>query len=204
MEVKLIQSDQNQRHLHIMAGDELIKTIDKSLYKKHLTNISHMTNIQEELEILEQKVALNYALFLLSRRSYSTFELKKKLKEKLISRAAIDLTLSKCEGYISDEELILSIIRVEAGRGKGERAIVEKLVKRMGRNREEMAGLVEENYTTESRQAKAIQLLKKKFPGCLTYETKAKALRHLVGRGFSYQIASEAVSRSQHELVSES
>ncbi len=203
MEVKINPSEENQRHLHIWQGDLYIKKVDKILFKRHLAQIRKMTNIQQEIEILEKKVAYSYLLYLLSRQSYSNHELKKKLSSRLFSSESIAYVLDKASCYICEEELMNSIIRIEVSKGKGERVIVEKLAYRLGLQREEVADMVREKYSSETQERKAIEIVKKKFKGEIDQAKKVKALRFLVSRGFSYQIASIAMLRSQHDLDSE-
>lgn len=203
MEVKVAQNSQNPRHLDVYVQEELVKIIDKTLYKRCLRDIRKMKNLEEEFKVLEQRVSLNYTLFLLGRRAYSTFEITKKLKEKLISQSSIDLTLSKCTDYISDEDLIASIIRVESGRGKGKRAIMTKLTQRLGKTRDELEGWLETHYPEDSELERAVALSGKKYRKTLSFEEKGKAIRFLVGRGFSYPIAKEALFKSQRDLDNE-
>ena len=203
MEVKVAQSSQNPRHLDVYIKDEFIKTVDKSLYRRHLKDIHNVRDVKRDLARLERKISLNYTLFLLGRRAYSSYEISKKLKEKLISQASIEESLRKCSHYISDEDVIASIIRVESSKGKGKRAIMNKLSQRLGKKRDELDGWLEAHCSEDSELERAISIATKKFRKLLTFEEKGKAIRFLVGRGFSYQIAKEALFRSQHVLDSE-
>ncbi len=196
MEVKIIASEKNRRHLEIWAYETLIKIVDKSLFKKKIKDITDPSNIHEQLEILEKKIALNFAYFLLSRKSYSNHELKKKLTDRLISTASQEYVLNQIATYLNDEELLESIVRVEKGKGKGERAIVGKVATRLGIPYQEAKEVVESRYSFEDQVISATKLLRKKpFP-------KEKALRFLLGKGYSYSAASQAF-RNQHDLDSE-
>ena len=199
MEVKLIESENNPRHLEIWLGDDFLMTIDKRLYRKNLTQIRKMTNIHEDVVILEQKVATNYLLSILARRAYTTYELRKKLKDKLISITSVDYALEKVSSYLSDDDLIESIIRVEISKGKGGRVIEQKVIKRSGKAREVVKDLVAAQYVEEDQLVMAIALVRKKLKGALDYKTRAKVLRFLVGRGFSYQTAQEALTKGAVE-----
>ncbi len=197
MEVKLIPSLRKPNHLEIWAGETLIKTVDNSLFKKKIREITNSSNIHEKLEILEKKIALNYVIFLLSRRAYSSHELKNKMKERLISTASQQYVLSQVSPYLDDEKLLESIVRVEKSKGKGERAIVRKVATRLGLSLQEASRIVESGYCFQDQVDNAITLLKKK-----PLLQKEKALRFLVGRGYSYSAASQAV-RNRHALDSE-
>jgi regulatory protein len=68
---------------------------------------------------------------LLARRSYSSSELRKKLKEKGFS-SEIEPLIEELTalGFLQDEELLVRLIELEARKGRGRRWIVHKLKER--------------------------------------------------------------------------
>ena len=196
MEVKLVASFKNFRHLEVWYEDKLVATVDKSLFKKKIQLLTATTNIHEQFEILEKKIAYQYAIWLLSRRSYSTWEIKKKLKEKLIRDSSVTYVIEKLSSFLNDEELCLSILRTQSAQGKGERVMIQKISQRLGISWDQAKQAVESVYNEQDQIKKAVFLLQKKA------RDQGKALRFLLGRGFPYSIALQAI-RNQRDLDSE-
>lgn len=191
--VKLLPSSKNHHHLEVWDEEKCVKIIDKRLYKKELYKISHDDSVADCWENLEKKVALRYTLFLLNRKAYSSYELKKKLEERLVSKQVVVEVLSIVGDFLNDEALGESIVRVEKRQGKGERIIQHKLTRRLGWSHDVAAQFITAHLSIEEQLAEAKKRLARRFCAPLSMKDKAKALRYLLQRGYTYDTARMAI-----------
>ena len=162
----------------------------------------------------EKKTALVAAVEILARRLVSTAELRSKLAaKKLFSSAEIDdaVLAVKRMGALHDDFLAEDIARSYRSRGYGPARIRTALRKRgipneiieqvLNGNDEEPAATSELEQSADGENAfavlhrKAAQFRREPDPR----KRKAKAVRCLVGRGFSYEDAIEAADRWMRE-----
>ena len=73
---------------------------------------------QAAISELEEKISTQYALSLLSKRDYTTLELRNKLLVKF-SQGSVHFALSKLQAYLRDEDLIKRLITKEINNGSG-------------------------------------------------------------------------------------
>ena len=162
----------------------------------------------------EKKTALVAAVEILAKRLVSTHELRSKLAaKKLYSPAEIDeaVLAVKRMGALHDDFLAEDVARSYRSRGYGPARIRTALRKRgipneiveqvLNGNDEENDAVSESEQSTDGENAfavlhrKAAQFRREPDPR----KRKAKAVRCLVGRGFSYEDAIEAADRWMRE-----
>ena len=162
----------------------------------------------------EKKTALVAAVEILARRLVSTAELRSKLAaKKLFSPAEIDdavLTVKRM-GALHDDFLAEDVARSYRSRGYGPARIRTALRKRgipneiieqvLNGNDEKDAAVAEPGRSDDGENAFAVLHRKaaqfRREPD--VRKRKAKAVRCLVGRGFSYEDAIEATDRWMRE-----
>lgn len=192
MKVKIIQSEKNPRELEIYLDDELYKSVSKYLFKRHLSALKHVSDFPTAFALLEEKISYQFGLALLSKKAYTTFELRNKLTDKF-SPPAIDHCLLKLKPYLRDEELIKSLILKEIQAGSGLRKILLKAKKRSGFPHEILKSWIEDSFPHELQLEKARKLLATKMKG-QDPKSRQRAFRFLLSRGFSYDIAFAVIS----------
>lgn len=132
--------------------------------------------------------AINYLLYLLSKRDYSEQELSRKLKQKAYASEEIEEALAKAKAHNwqSDERFCASFIRYRSQQGIGPRRLKQEL---------KMKGIADwlisqelENAETEEIVdwfALAEYVFEKKRPRTWDMKAKQKMWRFMMSRGFS-------------------
>lgn len=138
---------------------------------------------------------LDYAYRLLGRRAYSTAGLATKMRATGFSPQAVARTVARLsnQGYLNDARLAAELTQSLQARGFGPAAIRQKLA-----HHQLDATLIEQ--TLEARQPAleleaARKLLASRFPADALQQAKtyARALRLLMRRGYSYELAKQLV-----------
>jgi regulatory protein len=161
----------------------------------------------------EKKTALVAAVEILAKRLVSTAELRSKLAaKKLYSPAEIDeaMLAVKRMGALHDDFLAEDVARSYRSRGYGparirmalrKRGIPQEIIEQTLNGKDEDAVSAESEQSADGDNAfavlhrKAAQFRRELDPR----KRKAKAVRCLVGRGFSYEDAIEAADRWMRE-----
>lgn len=151
-----------------------------------------------------RKSALEYAVNALTRRAYSSAELRKKMLEKQYAPQETEsvLQLFLAKGFLNDTLYAENMASALQNRGDGKKKIAGKLHLK-GISPEIISGVLEAmEQETPEEEAAFVSLLKKK--NFLLRETdgrkrKEKALRHLCSRGFSVSSAFSAWERFLQE-----
>ena len=142
------------------------------------------------------------ALRLLAVRDRSRTELVRRLRRAEVSPADIDATLERLGrlGYLDDERFARSRAKSLLGGGKyGPRAVAFKLAQ-AGVAAEVRRAAVAEAMTDGDELTSARELLGHKYPsaaGSADPRLKARALRFLLGRGFSPSVARKLLRASR-------
>jgi regulatory protein len=123
---------EDPRFLRLKLDGLFWREIYKPMFFKHLGFLSKCddrSDFYRKWEEIEKKAAKEAALTLLSRKSYFSMELKKKLSLKKLSEPAIHFALQECQrlGYVNDEEEQKRFIEKEERLGRGPRLIALKL-----------------------------------------------------------------------------
>lgn len=162
--------------LEIRKGDSLVQEIYVPFELGKIPEVfDSVEGVFAWVSEREMKRAKSYALWLLSRKGYSKRNLEKKLKEKRYSNKVSLEVLQKMEdlGYLSDEDLTLSIIKKKIAQGYGPGYIRQYLFSQ---------GLkAEGEIMTEEEERESIEKWKKKLKG----KDPAKIFAYLQRRGFT-------------------
>lgn len=135
------------------------------------------------------------ALRLLARREHSRAELARKLASHAASREALDTVLDGLEQkkQLSDERYAEQRVRTLARKyGSGR---IRRELRARGVNDAAAASAV--RATAEEDLSRAVEILRRKYRvPAASREERAKRMRFLQGRGFSYEIIQRALSLS--------
>ncbi len=148
----------------------------------------------------QKKTAMEYAVQLLGLRACSTAELKKKLHAKEYSASEISQVIRECtrHGFLNDELYAENLAAAVYARGGGRRKAIQKLrtkgidseiIKETLAEKEDGKIMSELEAATGALARKASALAREPDPR----KRREKALRFLAGRGFSAQVAYEAL-----------
>jgi len=143
--------------------------------------------------------ALEAAVKILSRRNYSSAEVRNKLLEKDFSEEDAEAAVSRLTelGYIKDQELAASVCRDLCRRGYGLLRVKAELNKR-GFDRENTDNaLLEYETNTEWMDKHVMQVLDGKMP---ERKLLGKLSRSLASRGFMWDEISSCIDRCMEEL----
>jgi len=110
-----------------------------------------------------EQSAFSYALYLLSFRDYSEYELRKKLNKKF-DRDAVENTIEKLkrEGLLSDKQYVENIIRKYAIVKKYGYLKVEQELLRRGIKREFYRDILDELYNEDKEEENALSISSKR------------------------------------------
>lgn len=127
------------------------------------------------------KKAYSYTVYLLAKREYSKLELIQKLTLKEYQPDDIDGVIAKLieQDYQNDERFAKSFVKMRVNQGKGKLLISQQL-KQKGINEFDFSKF---NFNT---LAKELRLRKYGETEPKNYTEKAKQMRFLQGRGFSF------------------
>ena len=126
----------------------------------------------------------------------ATLKTKKQMNDFLAGKgytqAVIDYVIQKLEGYGYIDDYAYCRAYVGSVSGKGKAALRAALIRR-GAAREAIDAALDE---TDENEDEALAVARKYLRGKdITRETLNKALRHLISRGYGYDVAKSAISR---------
>lgn len=145
----------------------------------------------EALDALEKKLCLIYLTEMLGRREYGHGEAERKLIHAGFRPTAVFHALERAQDYnfLNEERFLASYIEERIRRGWGRRKIEADLRAR-GSDPRTLPGYPDDFYTAEDDFERAQALLKRKrVPEDRAFE---RFVRHLMSKGFTYDIASRA------------
>ena len=145
----------------------------------------------------EKRTAFDKALTHLSATQKTEKEMRDYLQKKGYLPATIEYVLEKLRGYdfVNDEEYAKSYVSAKSGR-KGERLLQRELRAKGISDEAAEAALADLDEETQIEAAKGI--LEKYLRGkAMDTATLQKAYRHLLSKGFSFDVAKSAMSGLQ-------
>lgn len=140
---------------------------------------------------LEERACFTALTELQSRREHSCEEARGKLLALGYREASVDKAIDRARElrFLDDQRFMTTFIEERLRRGWGKRK-VELELRRRGVDPSEIPGYPERFFSAEDDAERARQLLARKpVPAVRPFE---KLVRHLMGKGFSYDIASRA------------
>ena len=182
----MITYESQGNRVEIYFAGELWRTVSERVWgkKPHL----HVESL-EELERIERERALQFCVSSLSKKAQHSRELQRKLKDLGLSFDAAEYALGRLKemGYLDDEDFVERF--VEARKiGLSKRALKQKL---------QLKGVpvdaIDEALEGHSEREAALKFLQKqKAP--TSPEERAKLIRKLLSRGFSWSIVQESLA----------
>jgi len=146
---------------------------------------------------------LGFALKRLARRSHSEGELSKKMARALYSPKEIETTLAFLaeRGYLNDAAFAREIALASAERKHWGPARIQQKLRSLDLSENDIAGALVESFPEGEEEASARRALERfrKRGGPGGERGRARAYRHLLGRGFSPEVAHRLVSTSDFE-----
>lgn len=141
--------------------------------------------------------ALNYLLYLVSKREYSEAELRRKLKQKEYDADEIDSAIARAQAqnWQSDERFCASFLRYRALQGYGPRRLRQELLQKGVKDwviAQEM-----ENCEIDWFEL-AEKVFEKKRPRQWDLKAKQKMWRYMVGHGFANDQFSHLMDLDYH------
>jgi len=178
----------------IMVDDYPWKDIHSAIFGRQDLDLAST----EQFEILENKKVKAFVYKKLAQKSYSSFELKKLLKEYLVSSRLIDAILDECInlGYINDKDWIDSFIRSAKNKKCGPEWILQKLMSK-GIDRETAKNALSRNDSAENRIGRIKSLIDSRYKArdLTDYSEKQKIVCSLIRKGFSFEDIKSAFGR---------
>lgn len=129
----ILRIEEKKDMLILLWEGEEWRTVNKSLFLNELKKFPQGIS-QKEFSAIEEKVAKNHALFLLSQRSLLSSQLESKLLEKGISPECAKKTIALCseKGYLNDDSGIEKLFARELRKGRSAKAAYFKIKQKAG------------------------------------------------------------------------
>lgn len=161
---------------------------------------SSLQEAMSTLSKLEEQQCFAVLTEMLSRRDHSVHEAREKLLLSGFKPGSIDLAIAKAENlrYLDDARFTEAFIEERVRRGWGRRK-VELELSRRGVDPFLVEGWPERFFSHDSDLERALAALSKK--SIPTQNGYQKFVRHLMGKGFSYDVASEAAKRRMSDAA---
>lgn len=147
---------------------------------------------REALEARENKLCLAALTEMLGRRDYGAEEARRKLRHAGFRPTAIDHALERAQElrFLDEERFLVSYIEERIRRGWG-RLKIEADLRQRGSDPHMLPGYPERFFSAEDDLERACAVLARKpVPERNPFE---RLVRHLMGKGFPYRIAAQAV-----------
>ncbi|MDF2577993.1 MAG: hypothetical protein K0S74_1477 [Chlamydiales bacterium] len=132
MEVSYRVKDQLRKIGEILVEGDPWREVDLTLFRRKPSfgeASNTLAELTDEFHRIELGLAKNYALYLLSQRSYSSFKLKQKLEDKKVSETTAEAIITEFRerGYLNDELFAEQLIRSRVRAKQGPKQIALKL-----------------------------------------------------------------------------
>lgn len=142
----------------------------------------------EYLQKKEYEGARQYALKRLAKYNQPSSQLKKALKEKLVSNQTLEKVIAECKnmGFLNDNEWLMNFIRQEILRGTGPQQIIRKLLSK-GIDFDSSQKAVENMLSDETQDQQIAKLLSTRYRtrNLEDYKERSKVIAALLRKGFS-------------------
>lgn len=159
---------------------------------KPKNNYKKKTYEKKEPAPYDEKRLWSYAIWLLSRKDYTAFEITQKMLKHQPDSDIVDKVISKLKevNYINDERRATSI--ANSYLKKEAPAKLKQRLSMKGVDKETIQSVIEEVSSPELELETALKLLQRKFKH-YDKEVYPKYTSHLSMRGFSWNIISQAI-----------
>lgn len=186
-----------QARVEISCGEErrtlyIPTRVARSLKADDLEGLGSLDAVTRAVDGESERVCYAVLVDALSRRDHSSHEVRDKLMSHGFKPSHIDAAIARAidQRFLDDERFARYFIEERKRRGWG-RFKIEQELKRKGVDPREVPGYPEEFFSVDDDSERIQGLLAKKpVPESRPYE---KLVRFLMGKGYSYAAASEAV-----------
>lgn len=197
MNVEVIPDEQRKEILHLSVDDHFFREIHTAIFGKHPKFSFQEENLPEQFFRKEFERSRFFVLKRLSQRSYSSFELRFQLQERLVSQETIERVIDDCHylGYLDDKAWLEQFIRTQLLRKLGPMMIEAKLYqKRVPKSFYEP---ILANLVTHEDQEKAIKrLMNTRFRSkdLRDFKERQKVFGALMRKGFNPDLIKEILA----------
>lgn len=197
MKIEILPKDGYRGVFSVYIEEEFFTDIHASIFGKKPKLTFHLEDLHEQFFQQEYLKVKAFVLRRLSQRNYSSFELKKKLKECLVSTRSIEGVLDECRhlGYLDDQSWLEGYISTLQIKKMGPRAIMMKLQSK-GVPEEAYLAILAKVVTPENQLERIVKLLETRYKtrDLTDYKEKQKVIASLLRKGFDFELISSCVN----------
>jgi regulatory protein len=191
MRVEILPSQEKRGVLLLSVEEEFYREIHTSIFGKHPKFAFIADDISAQFLKKEIERVKVFVLRRLSQRQYSSFELERQLKDRLVSEHTIHHVFEECRrlGYLDDKSWLENYIRSLMTAKAGPRMMVAKL--RSKGVPQSFYGPVLDRLATRESQVEGVQkLLQTRYRSrdLTDYKEKQKVIAALLRKGFDFEI----------------
>ncbi len=198
MNVKSFPHEYKRNILVITLDDEAFKEVHSSIFgkKPQVPKACESRHaFEEQFSLLEKKCARNFVLRRLAKRSYSSFELSKLLKEHLVAADSVEDVVEGImrEGLVNDKDWIDGFIGRNL-RKEGPKALYLKL-KGKGVPEELIAASLQlhEEQSPQGERIRALLESKYRNRDLSSFKERQKVIASLMRKGFEFEEITQAI-----------
>ncbi len=190
--------DAQKRSLIFLIGDKSYGPFYAPLFKRDTKDLLRYKDLREfeaALGKVELKVCKSYAIFLLSKRNYSEKKLQEKLRLRWFSNPTVEkvISLLKGYGYVNDEKLASSKIKLYLSKGYGKAQILLKLNVEFG-SLENLEQVFSEIYEVHFEMDFLVAKIRKRIKQ-ITFQEKNKQYQFLRRKGHSHDLSLQVLDQ---------
>lgn len=197
----LTQVKKNKKNYElIINGNKRLIVSSKIFYSLHLKEEQEidLKQVLPKVRSLQEKEALQRAIYMLSLQDRCEMEIIKFLKKQHYADSIIKYVLDRLKSLslLDDKRYIERHISNRLATGYGEQRIIVDLIKK-GFNKSTIESALQNGIYEEEAFSRAVEYAKKyseRFD-TLDYNNKQKIKMALIRRGFSYDIANKALDK---------
>ncbi|SKA86768.1 regulatory protein [Caloramator quimbayensis] len=192
------QNNKNERYNVFIDDEYSFSASSEDILKYSIKSGLEITKEQLNslIECCEVTKCYNYALFILGKKDYTEYEISKKISDKGYSFTSISKTIEKLKLYdiINDERYVKKYINDCIYIKKYGRKKIEYNLQKKGINPDLIKECFFDN-NSDYEYENALEILQKKIKYCKDEKNiRNKLIRHLLSKGFTYDIVKKAIS----------
>lgn len=192
-----LTEQKNKKRVNVFVDNSFFCGISRETMVKNGIKVgleideNKLKNIIFESEV---RRAQDYCLTLVASKPYSHFEIKQKLSNKGFDDLVIIGVIKKLDEYNLIDDALLAKAVVESSKYDGRRKIEQKLIKK-GLSKTEIESA--ENMLTNEGESSKIDVISAKYMKNKekTLQNLQKLYRHLLARGFDYELCKKGVEK---------
>ena len=197
--MKIIKQKQSGKYCYLtFDNDTVLKVLSELYYQLNLYEGDEISEkrLSEVKQMNEDKMCLNSAFDLLSRRIHTEHELRTKLKKKFWN-SNINIVIEECRGLnlLNDDYFAECYIQELISKGKGKFQIISSL-KRKGISKDISDKYIAQLINADDELERAKNIAQRKMRSYRNEpadKVKEKLMRHLLSKGYSYEIIYDAI-----------